>query len=68
MTNVKDMAFKLFWTMANAGLAALTVYAADLDPAWGALVLAGLQLATTYVRQQLGESPPDLGSSRVRAG
>lgn len=56
--NFRDMAFKLFWTMVNAGLSAAVVLAADLEPAWGAVVLAALQVLSTYVRQKAGETPP----------
>ena len=57
--NVKDMGLKLFWTMLNAGLALLIVEVTNADVAWGAVALAGLQLASTWVRQQLGATPPE---------
>lgn len=59
--NLRDMAFKLFWTLANVGLAAAVVAVGDLEPApaWGAVALAVLQLASTWVRQKVGATPPD---------
>ena len=57
--NYRDMAFKLFWTMLNAALAAALVAVAELDVWWGALALAGLQFATTWVRQKVGATPPE---------
>lgn len=58
--NYRDMAFKLFWTLVNAGLAAGIVYVGELEPApaWGAIALAALQFATSYVRQRVGATPP----------
>jgi hypothetical protein len=53
----RDAAFKLFWTMVNAGLAAAIVYVGDLDVAWGAVALAGLQWASSWVREKLGSKP-----------
>jgi hypothetical protein len=57
--NIKDMAFKLFWTLANAALAWATVEVTNADPAWGAIALVVFQLASTFVRQQLGSTPEE---------
>jgi hypothetical protein len=59
--NLKDMAFKLFWTVANAALAFATVQISGVEPApaWGAFALLVIQLVSTYVRQQLGATPAD---------
>ena len=57
--NYKDMALKLFWTMLNAAVAFAIVYVTDLDAAWGAVALAALQVASTFVRQKLGATPPE---------
>lgn len=56
--NLRDMLFKLFWTMLNAALAAAIVVVTDIDAWWGALALAGLQAATSWIRQKLGATPP----------
>jgi hypothetical protein len=54
------MAFKLFWTLVNAGVAYAIVEVGGLDPApaWGGILLVGLQTLSTYVRQRLGATPP----------
>jgi hypothetical protein len=59
--NIRDMAFKLFWTLLNAGLAYAIVEVANLDPApaWGGILLVGLQAASTWVRQYTGATPVD---------
>lgn len=59
--NIKDMAFKLFWTLVNAALAWGTVEVVSLDPApvWGGIALVVFQMASTWVRQRLGSTPPE---------
>lgn len=57
--NYKDILFKWFWTVANVGVAAAIVEVGDLEVWWGALALSFLQIASTYVRQQLGATPPE---------
>lgn len=58
-TNWKDIGYKVLWTMVNAGLAAVIVEMGSLEVWWGAAVLAGLQVASAWVRQKMGATPPD---------
>lgn len=55
--NIRDALFKLFWTMLNAALAAAVVWAGDLDVAWGAIILAAAQFASSWVRQKVEAKP-----------
>lgn len=58
--NLRDMAFKAFWTIANAGLAWAAVEITNADPplVWGPVALAIIQFASTWVRQKVGATPP----------
>lgn len=61
-TNWKDLLFKAFWTAVSAGLGVIAVVVADLDVAYAPVIAAAVNYVLAYVRQQTGETPPDLGT------
>lgn len=62
MTNVnlKDMAFKFFWTMLPVVVGFVAVAVTDWNPSYGVFAAAVTQFVTSYARQQLGATPPDI--------
>jgi len=60
--NLKNVALKAFWTAVSAVLGYGLVYVADIQPApgWSLLAITGINYVLAYVREQLGETTPDL--------
>lgn len=53
----RDLAERVFWTAVSAGLAAIPVVIADLDPLWAPVLTAAINYLTVLVRQRLDALP-----------
>lgn len=59
--NLRDLLYKAFWTGVAGVLATLAVLIPDLPPELIPLVTVLFNMASAYVRQRTGETPPTLG-------
>jgi hypothetical protein len=57
-TNWRDVGFKTFWTAASAALAYLGTLIVDIDAEWVPIGTVVINVASAWVRQQLGATPP----------
>lgn len=60
MPNLKDLLFKLFWTLVPVIAAFVGAAVTDWNPAFGVFVASVVQIVSSYARQQLGATPPDI--------
>lgn len=57
--NWKDLLYKTFWTALSAALGVAATVVADLEAAYAPVLIAAVNAALAWVRQQLGATPPD---------
>jgi len=60
MFNWKDMLFKLFWTLVPVVAGFVGAAVTDWNPAFGTTVAAVVQIVSSFARQKLGATPPDI--------
>lgn len=60
MTNLKDLGFKLFWTLVPVIAGFIGAAVTDWNPAFGTAVAAAVQIVGSFARQKLGATPPDI--------
>ena len=60
MFNWKDMLFKLFWTLVPVVAGFVKAAVTDWNPAFGTTVAAVVQIVSSFARQKLGATPPDI--------
>lgn len=60
MTNLKDLGFKLFWTLVPVIAGFVGAAVTDWNPAMGTFVAAVVQIVFSAARQKLGATPPDI--------
>lgn len=65
--NVKDMAFKLFWTLVPVVAGFVGASVTDWNPAFGTTVAAVVQIVTSFARQKLGATPPEAPPTQLAA-
>lgn len=58
--NLKDIGFKLFWTLVPVVAGFVGAYVTDWNPAMGTAVASVVQVVTSFARQKLGATPPDI--------
>ena len=57
--NLRDMAFKLFWTLVPVVAGFIGAAVTDWNPAFGTTVAAVVQIVSSFARQRLGATPVD---------
>lgn len=58
--NVKDIGLKLFWTLVPVIAGFAGAYVTDWNPAMGTAVASVVQVVSSFARQKLGATPPDI--------
>ena len=60
MSTLKLLAFKLFWTLVPVTAGFVAVAVTNWNPTYGVFTAAVVQVVSSYARQQLGATPPDI--------
>jgi hypothetical protein len=63
--NLRNIAFKAFWTGAAVVLSTLAVDLADVEAWWIPMVATVVNYALAWVRERLGSTTPDLPPAGV---
>lgn len=59
-TNLKDLLFKLLWTLLPVAVGIVLAAVADWQPALAGAAAMVVQAVSAYARQKLGATPPDI--------
>jgi hypothetical protein len=63
--NLRNVAFKAFWTGVSAALGFIVVWLASAPYAWAPLAIVVINVVLAYTRERTGETTPTLAGPGV---
>lgn len=60
MLNLKDLGFKLFWTLLPVAVGIVAIAVGEWNPALAGFAALVTQAVSSFARQRLGATPPDI--------